>query len=105
MDLSQRYTIDKDKVTYRIIDNEAVILNLDNGYYYSLNEVGTRIWEAIDKQKDLSQILNFLKEEHQLPERQLKSDLMGLVKDLEKEELIGTYEPQQRLAGLHKITA
>ena len=88
MDLTQRYTIDKDKVTYRIIDNEAVILNLDNGYYYSLNEVGTRIWEAIDKQKSLDQVLSLLKEEYQLPERQLRSDLMGLVKDLEKEELI-----------------
>ncbi|MBL7196907.1 MAG: PqqD family protein [Candidatus Omnitrophica bacterium] len=88
MDLTQRYTIDKDKVTYRIIDNEAVILNLDNGYYYSLNEVGTRIWEAINKQKSLDQVLSLLKEEYQLPERQLRSDLMGLVKDLEKEELI-----------------
>ncbi|MBL7196914.1 MAG: PqqD family protein [Candidatus Omnitrophica bacterium] len=88
MDLTQRYTIDKDKVTYRIIDNEAVILNLDNGYYYSLNEVGTRIWEAIDKQKSLDQVLSLLNEEYQLPERQLRSDLMGLVKDLEKEELI-----------------
>ncbi|MBL7196922.1 MAG: PqqD family protein [Candidatus Omnitrophica bacterium] len=88
MDLSLKYKIDKDKATYRVIDGEAVILNLDNGYYYSLNEIGTKIWEAIDKQKGLSQILDSLEEEYQLPEKQLKSDLLGLVKDLEKEELI-----------------
>ena len=88
MDLTQRYIIDKDKVTYRIIDAEAVILNLDNGYYYSLNEVGTRIWESIIKQKSLPEILNLLKEKYQLPKKQLKSDLLALVKDLEKEELI-----------------
>ena len=88
MDLTQKYTVDKDKVSYRIIEGEAVILNLDNGYYYSLNEVGTKIWQAIDKQKSLGEILNFLKEEYQLPERQLKNDLMELAKDLEKEELI-----------------
>ena len=88
MNPSRRYTIDKDKVTYRIIDGEAVILNLDNGYYYSLNEVGTRIWESIDKQKSLSEILSLLKEECQASEKQLKNDLMELVKDLEKEKLV-----------------
>ena len=88
MDLTQNYTIDKDKITYRIIDGEAVILNLDNGYYYSLNEVGTRIWESLNKQKALAKILDSLKEEYRLPEKQLESDILGLVKDLQKEELI-----------------
>ncbi|MBL7130820.1 MAG: PqqD family protein [Candidatus Omnitrophica bacterium] len=88
MNLSPRYKINKDKITYRIIDNEAVILNLGNGYYYSLNEVGTEIWEAINKQKSLDEVLSLLKEEYQLPEKQLRRDLTKLVKDLEKEELI-----------------
>ena len=88
MDLTVNYTIDKDKATYRVIDGEAVILNLDNGYYYSLNEVGTRIWEAIDKKKSLNKILDSFKEEYQVPAEQLKNDLLGLIKDLEKEKLI-----------------
>ncbi len=88
MSLTKKYTIDKDKVTYRIIDNEAIILNLDNGYYYSLNKVGTKIWKAIDEQKSLGRILNFLKEKYRLPGRQLKNDLIELVRDLEKEKLI-----------------
>lgn len=88
MDLKQRYKIDKDKVTFRIIDNEAVILNLDNGYYYSLNEAGTRIWVYLNKQKALSEILTLLKEEYLATKEQLKNDLMEVIKDLEKEELI-----------------
>lgn len=89
MDLTKNFAIDKDKITYRVIDGEAVILNLDSGYYYSLNEVGTKIWESINKEKNLSEILDFLKKEYQLSERDLKNDLLTLVKDLEKEELIG----------------
>ncbi|MBL7198360.1 MAG: PqqD family protein [Candidatus Omnitrophica bacterium] len=89
MDLTQKFSIDKDNVTYRIIDGEAVILNLDDGNYYSLNEVGTKIWEAINRQKSLGKILSLLEEKYQLPEKRLKSDLMRLVKDLKKEELIG----------------
>ena len=88
MDLTQVYTIDKDKATYRIIDGEAVILNLDNGYYYSLNKVGTKIWKDIDKGKNLNETLDSLKEEYQLSERELKSDLLLLVKDLQKENLV-----------------
>ncbi len=88
MNLTHRYQINKDSITYRIIDGEAVILNLDNGYYYSLNKIGTWIWEAINKQNNLNEILNFLKEEYQVPERQLKSDILVLIKDLEKEELV-----------------
>ena len=88
MDLTQRYTINKDKLSYRIIDDEAVILDLDNGHYFSLNKVGIKIWEAINKQKSLKEILKLLKEEYQLPEKRLKNDLLTLVKDLKKEELI-----------------
>jgi len=88
MDLIQRYKINKDKVTYRIIDAEAVILNLDNGYYYSLNEVGTKIWQMIEKRKQLIEILSFLSEQYQVDKKRLRGDLIGLVKDLKKEKLI-----------------
>ncbi|MDP2939172.1 MAG: PqqD family protein [Candidatus Omnitrophota bacterium] len=88
MSTAKRYKIDKDKITYRIIDAEAVILNLDNGYYYSLNETGTKIWKHINDGKNLSEILDSLKTEFQIPENKLKNDLFGLIKDLEKEELV-----------------
>ena len=35
MKLEQKYVIDKDKISWRILDGEAVILNVDNGFYYS----------------------------------------------------------------------
>ena len=88
MDLTQRYTINKDRLSYRVIDGETVILDLDNSHYFSLNKVGTKIWEAINKQKGLNEILKLLKEEYQLPEKRLKNDLLTLVKDLRKEGLI-----------------
>ena len=88
MDLTQRYTIDKDEITYRIIDGEAVILNTDNGYYYSLNEVGTQIWDDINKGKSVGEIISFLKREYRVPEKQLKNDILDLMEDLKKEKII-----------------
>ena len=84
----KEYKINSEDVTFRIIDDEVVILHLKNGHYYSLNKVGSKIWKAIDKKKNFSEILDYLKEEFQLPERRLKNDLLGLVKDLKQEKLI-----------------
>ena len=84
-----RWKIDKDKITYRIIDGEAVILNLDNGYYYSLNSVGTDIWKMIDEGKEHEAILGRLGQDYyQVEKKDLKKDMIALLDDLKKEKLI-----------------
>jgi len=89
MDLAKRYRIDKDKIMYRVIDGEVVILNLNTGDSYSLNEVGTRIWQAIiEENKYLSGILSCLKKEYDISEKQLEKDILKLVSELEENELI-----------------
>ena len=88
MKLHERYRVDADKVSYRRIDDEAVILNLENGHYYSLNNVAANIWDAIGKKNRLNDILKRLKTRYRLPEKRLQSDLCALVSDLEEEGLI-----------------
>ena len=84
-----RWKIDKDKITYRIIDGEAVMLNLDSGYYYSLNSVGTDIWKMIDGGKESESILSCLEQDYcQVEKRDLKKDVTALLDDLKKEKLI-----------------
>jgi hypothetical protein len=40
-------TIHSPKVSHQSIDGEVVIINLDNGSYYSLLDLGARVWELI----------------------------------------------------------
>ncbi len=42
----------------------------------------------MDKGKSLGEVLNCLKEEYLMSEREIKEDLLDLVKDLHKENLI-----------------
>lgn len=87
----QKYVINKREVVYRIISGEAVMLKIDNSYYYSLNEVGTKIWKWIGERRNTDEILGLLKKEYQnITEKQLKNDLFEFVKTLEKEKLIIT---------------
>ncbi|MDD5584678.1 MAG: PqqD family protein [Candidatus Omnitrophica bacterium] len=88
MDLSQKYTINTEKLSWRVIDDEVVILNLDSGNYYDLNAVGARIWNAITKKKSLGEIIEALKEEYQVDGKRLENDLKKILLDLEKEQLI-----------------
>lgn len=88
MSLAQRYTINKDTVVYRIIAGEAVMLNLENGYYYSLDEIGTKIWKALDNGESIDEILGELIDEYQVSDKQLKSDVIKLIARLEKAHLI-----------------
>jgi hypothetical protein len=50
------YIINSDNVISEIIDGEAMIINLDNGFYFSMEQVGTLIWEAIEQGCSFDQI-------------------------------------------------
>jgi hypothetical protein len=39
--------IQQPKVSHQCIDGEVVIINLENGSYYSLLDLGARLWELI----------------------------------------------------------
>jgi len=45
--LDQTVAVSEDAV-FRELDGEAVVLNLETGMYYGLDEVGTSVWRAVD---------------------------------------------------------
>ena len=88
MDFDKKYAFQKEKVAYRVVNDGAVILNLENGCYYGLNIIGTQIWQGIEKGKSLGEIAGLISEEYPVSEHQIRADLVKLVTDLEKEGLI-----------------
>lgn len=88
MDAIQKYTVNKDNVVYRIIDREAVILNLDDGNYYNLNETGTEIWEAINGRKEPGRIISRFSKEYGMPQQQLHKDFLAFAEDLAGKGLV-----------------
>jgi hypothetical protein len=82
------YRINKSKVVHRIIGGEAVMLNLDNGYYYSLDEIGTKIWKVIDDGKSIESLIEVLLGEYEVTETQLRRDIRHLIGSLEDAQLI-----------------
>lgn len=73
---------------WNAIEDEAVVLNLDNGHYYVLNETGRIIWEMLDGKHTLSQIADHLCEQFEVERDEALADIYKLTDDLVKEGLI-----------------
>jgi hypothetical protein len=46
--MESRFRINAPTVTHQVIDGEVIILNLDNGYYYSLADSAAIIWQSLN---------------------------------------------------------
>jgi hypothetical protein len=69
-------------------DKAWIVFHIESGEYYSLDEVGGRIWQLCDGAHTVSQIIDTLSGEYDATRTDLHADVMELVGALEKEGLI-----------------
>lgn len=81
MDLSSRIKRN-DNVAYRVIDEEALLVNPKDNTLYTLNNVAARIWELLDGQKTCQEIAKIIKEEFEADMTTIQSDALSLMQDL-----------------------
>jgi hypothetical protein len=67
---------------------EAVILNLENGVYYGLTEVGARLWNLIQEPCTFSEILETLLAEYDVAPEACESQIRTLLTELDANGLI-----------------
>lgn len=72
-----------------IIDAEgAVLLDLRQGRYYSLNSVGAHIWQRLEKGWPLSRIEPELVERHGISPATAARDVSNFLTDLKRKRLL-----------------
>lgn len=69
-------------VMFQDMAGEAVLLNLRTGYYYGLDEIGTRIWSLLNSYRSIDQVYTTLLTEYDVTEDDLERDLLALIDDL-----------------------
>jgi hypothetical protein len=67
---------------------EVVILNLENGVYYSLDEVGARIWELLESPLTVGRIRNEIVTEYDVDARRCQRDIQSLLGALVAQGLV-----------------
>lgn len=71
-----------DDVLVRIVDGEAVVLNLKTEYYFGLDDTSTEFWHAIEEAATLEDAIVALLEIFDVDEERLRSDFATFVDDL-----------------------
>lgn len=75
-------------VLVRELDGESVILNLNNGQYFGLDEVGTRMFQVLSKSRSIESAFKVLLLEYDVSEDLLRRDLHDLVEKMVKHGLV-----------------
>ena len=85
---NQRFRVNTPTVTHETIDNEAVIINLDSGNYYSLMEVGSFIWGHVEKGASVSEVQNLVLQTYDGDAQDIDRGVKELLAQLQQENLI-----------------
>jgi len=84
-----KYSVNKDNATWRILDGEAVIINNETSFYYSLNQTGTYIWNLLlEKELSLEEIIEKVSIYYQQKKEDIIDDIKKVLDDLVEEKLI-----------------
>ena len=70
------------------LDGEKVMMNLDKGEYFMMNEVGSRIWEIISEPINVKEIINTLRNEYEVDEETCKDTVIEFLGRLNHADLI-----------------
>jgi hypothetical protein len=79
--LETQISVPKDVLFHEVADevaDEMVLLNLVNGKYFSLDDVGTRMWLLLTEHGQLKAVHQALLEEYTVDPQQLEQDLLAL---------------------------
>ena len=93
MVISKSYFMKENNLVTRSIAGETIIVPIKNnvgdlGSIYSLNELGTMIWELIDSKNSLSQIIEAVRNAYEVAPEIAEKDTMDFINSLEEGGLI-----------------
>lgn len=76
------------KYLYSEIDSEAVILDINSGTYFGLNEVSNRIWQLLQTPSSQASLIEQILAEYDVSQEQVTQDVESLLQDMSNAGLI-----------------
>ncbi|MGH7469802.1 MAG: PqqD family protein [Longimicrobiales bacterium] len=70
------------------VHGEAVILQMKDGVYYSLDAVGARVWSRLQQPASVNELCQLIVSEYEVDLERCEQDLLSLLQDLEQASLI-----------------
>lgn len=98
----------EEEVASKVIDGEAIIINLANGVYYSMDKVGALVWDLLQTGYSLEEVIAAVTGQYDVGREQAESNVRDLVQELVAENLVvasenGTAAPAQATPAQVKL--
>ena len=69
-------------ILVRTFENESVILNLETESYHGLDNVGTRMWEALTRSENIQAAYESLLSDYEVDPATLRQDLQDFINQM-----------------------
>ena len=70
------------------IEGEVVLLNIETGRYFKIDEIGSDIWEMIEEQTKVSDLCIKLSKEYEITPEECQPDVIAFLEQLEQCDLL-----------------
>ncbi len=77
-----------EKTAYRVIDDEAVIVDLEDSTFHALNPVATFIWEQMNGRTRVEEIVERVCQEFEVTRETAEKDCREFIEALKRREMI-----------------
>ncbi len=75
-------------IAAKVLDGEAILIDLSSGFYYSMDGSGGILWSLIDARYTPAEIIGALAQVYGLPTEQVRGDVEKLLGELESHHLV-----------------
>lgn len=80
------------EVAAQILDNEVIIIRLGDGIYYSMEGVGVLVWQLIESNNSVDNIIHAVTRYYETDTDRVSKDINNLIESLLSERLVTIYE-------------
>jgi hypothetical protein len=70
------------------IDGKIVLMSIENGEYYNMNAVGSRIWALLEKPTTIAALIDQLLSEFEVERAVCEQESLAFIAQLTKDKLI-----------------
>ncbi len=85
--IGKEFSIPQD-VVYQDLDGEMVLLNIDSGQYFGIDKVGSHIWQLLERQLSVGEIVRTLLDEYDIQESVCQEQVAEFFQELDSNNLL-----------------
>ena len=71
-----------------LVDGETVMFSPEQGAYFGLDEIGSRVWELLEEPRSIDEVCATLHGEYEVDPETCRADVTALVEELREAKLV-----------------